>query len=223
MKKAVGIIALAAFIGGAAFGASQKFTYTNITRQSDSMDYFKVAEFPEEFVESVCLDMKEDLAGSNMILRVRGKGERKYSFLGNFIQLVQVEKVYKGDDIKIHDELYLYRTNWQTSFTGDVQSVELGFSNYIREGKEYLVFIEGKVDSYEGEEHVYQLLETTIAPVFCYEDFENRIIPIPEETETTYIDYRDVAENEFFAATEKTLDALLQMKAYWLEFFPSDT
>lgn len=219
MKKAIGLITLAVIIGGAVFGASQKSTYTNITEQSDMMDYFKVAEFPEGLVDSVCSDMKEGLAGSNIILRVRGKGEIKYSFLGNFIQLVQVEEVYKGDGIKVHDEIYLYRENWLTSFAGDDQSVELGFSNYIREGKDYLVFIEKKVDSYEGEEHVYQLPVTTIAPVFCYEGFENRIIPIPDEAESTYIDYGDVSGNEFFVATEKTLDAFLQMKTYLLELF----
>lgn len=219
MKKIIRLITVLLITGGAAFGVSQKRTYTNLTMQPDMMDYFKVAEFPEEIAEPVCSDMKEVLPASDIILRVRGTGKRKYSFLGNFIQLVQVEEVYKGDDIEIHDEIYLYRETWQISFTGGVQSVELGFSNYIRAGKEYLVFIDNKVDSYEGENHVYQLLETTIAPVFCYESFENKIITIPDESETTYIDYSKVDDNEFFVTTEKVLETFMQMKAYLLEFY----
>jgi hypothetical protein len=79
-------------------------------------------------------------------------------------------------------------------------------------GSDYLVFLKGEVESLHDELPVYDVnSEPFVHAVFSYEDHPNVIVEINGNL-STYVTYNQVAENEFFAATQKGMDALLAFK-----------
>mgnify|MGYP007025194961 FL=1 len=60
--------------------------------------------------------------------------------------------------------------------------------------------------------------ESLFRPVFCYEDIENKIVPVGEEN--TYVPYKDVKENEFFCTSEEGMKAWQDLKKNMLDRYP---
>lgn len=65
---------------------------------------------------------------------------------------------------------------------------------------------------------VYDLGEYIVDPIFCYEELERVVAAVSGES--TYVPYREVFENEFFACTDTAMDELLQLKADMMEKYP---
>lgn len=59
-----------------------------------------------------------------------------------------------------------------------------------------------------------------IVPVFCYEKCQNAVILITGDT--TYVSYKDVADNEFFVASEGALQMVENLKEQMLQLYPSE-
>lgn len=83
-------------------------------------------------------------------------------------------------------------------------------------GEEYLVFIENQVDGLGEKIPVYQVyVENAFTPIFSYQEHENNICETGGES--TYVKYNQVCENEFFATTQKGMDALVGLKNEMIE------
>lgn len=129
-----------------------------------------------------------------------------------FQQRVQVMQVFKGPEGLQDQTVWLARFTWV--LMPDRMLADMGFVNLMREGKEYLVFLDGEMDMTAARQDrpVYEVpARTLIAPVFCYEDSENVAVAVPEG-ESTYVPYEPVKDNEFFSVTEKGLEALEDLK-----------
>lgn len=126
-------------------------------------------------------------------------------------QKVYIQEIYKGEGVKEREEVYLFSDHWRLSLTGEPDSVERGFVNVMEVGTEYLVFITGQVQGLDVAAPAFKLYDDfLIAPVFCYEDRDNVIVPTGKET--TYVSYKDVRNNEFFAETEEALQVWEELK-----------
>jgi hypothetical protein len=62
--------------------------------------------------------------------------------------------------------------------------------------------------------------EFYIAPVFCYEEHQNVIIPTSGDS--TYVPYKEVMDNEFFVTSEETLQVMNALKNQMLSLYPRD-
>lgn len=83
-------------------------------------------------------------------------------------------------------------------------------------GEEYLVFMENQVDGLGERTPIYQVsVENAFTPIFSYREHEN--IVCETGSESTYVKYNQVRENEFFAATRKGMDALVGLKNEMIE------
>ena len=101
----------------------------------------------------------------------------------------------------------------------DGWSTERNFVNVMREGSDYLVFLRDYDKIRWDDCTVYYLDENrVIAPVFCYDDIPN--IVIPKSGSDTYVPYSEVRDNEFFAASQAGLDAWLSLKQEMLAAYP---
>lgn len=206
-----------AVIAAAAWGISAKGTYTDVTSEDNYLDEFMVAEMSEASCAIACEDMYSTLDDSPIIIQVTDAGEIEHLF-NQSQQPVTVSKVFKGSGINEGDEIYLTSDRWRIIYNDSLHSIERGFVNILKEGMSYLVFISAKVAE-SNDKPVYMLSDVeNVAPVFCYEDVQNVIIPVP--LENTYVPYKEVQNNEFFVTSQESLDMILALKNEFVQKYP---
>lgn len=194
----------------AVFGIVKKQSYTNLTEQKNYMEQLQVAEIPAKLAVRSCSELALKLPEVPIILRVQAEEKIEHLFQAGR-QKVCIQEVYAGEGVEEGEEVYLFSDHWRLSLTGEPDSVERGFVNVMEVGAEYLVFVTGQVQGLDTAVPVFELYDDSfIAPVFCYEDRDNVIIPVGEES--TYVSYKDVRNNEFFAETEEALQAWEELK-----------
>ncbi len=215
MRILAGITALVV-VGAGVFGVINRQTYTDITNEKNFMEKLQVAELPGQFAVTVCEEMQERLPQLPIILRVRFTDDVEYLF-GTSRQKICVQEVYAGDDIRVGDTIYI--TTGKNVSTMWEATAELGFVNIPKPDCDYLVFLSGERDSLDKSLPVYDVYaESLFRPVFCYEDIENKIVPVGEEN--TYVPYKDVKENEFFCTSEEGMKAWQDLKKNMLDRYP---
>lgn len=192
------------------FGIFQKRTYTDISRDISYLDDICVAQIPEGIAVSSCSELSEKLPTAATVVRVKAL-ENVEHLAGTSRQLVSVSEIYQGNTLKENQEIYLTSNRWSLSLYAKPYSIERGFVNVLKKGEEYLVFLDTKTDGIGTSVPVYPLYgNSVIAPVFSFKTHENKIYKMEEEH--TYVPYREVRDNEFFAATNIALDAMLNLK-----------
>ena len=214
-------------VGIAFWGLCQKQTYTNLLSQPEALNMLRVAEFPEALVPTMAELALKELPESPIIIRATAMAEKDYLFSLN-LQKVSVQQVYRGEGIEPGDEVQIalntkFTINAQTieGMVADEKIAELHFVNEMEEGKDYLIFLEKKIDPLDKREQqaIYRVVESVITPVFGYEERENKIVDVSKSI-STYIDYELVKDNEFFVTSQKTLDGFMELKKQLLAQFP---
>lgn len=213
--------------GIAIWGLCQKQTYTNLLSQPEALNMLRVAEFPEALVPTMAEQALKELPESPIIIRATAMAEKDYLFSLN-LQKVSVQQVYRGEGIEPGDEVQIalntkFTINAQTieGMVADEKIAELHFVNEMEEGKDYLIFLEKKIDPLDKrkQQAIYRVVESVITPVFGYEERENKIVDVSKSI-STYIDYELVKDNEFFITSQKTLDEFMELKKQLLAQFP---
>ena len=226
-KIFIGITVSLCFIAGV-IGLIKRQTYTNITDPEFIEENFmndlhvfplNLSLFPDEMMD----DMKGFLLESPYILRVKASGSTEFLFRV-FQQPIEVLEVYRGSDIMIGDELTVFSSGWSL-FIWDMLTMNAGFTNFMQEGDEYLIFLNGPVDNLENNPNVFELIPTIISPMFNFETREHYIpsgdlIPMYTDGIGVAWPFSDVSQNEFFVANQETLDSLIELKESLLELFP---
>lgn len=203
-----------------AFGVIKRQTYTDLSKQEDYLSKIYVAQFLDSIALTECENLKKILPEAGIILRVKVSGEIEHLY-GVDRQKALVEQVYAGEKIKIGEEVYIFSDHWQLDYGGEPNSIERGFVNIMEVGSEYLVFAEKTVQTYDTNLMLVKLVDDFfIAPIFNYEERESVIMP--QKGETTYVNYEDVMNNEFFAMSEETLLLLENLKTQMLLLYPPD-
>ena len=197
------------------FGIYKKGTYTSIGRDGIYPEYIHVAELPEEYALSACESMREKLPDAPLAAKVTAAADVEH--LGyTSRQLVQVQRLYQGEGLKEDELLYITFQRWSLSLYGEPYSMERGFVNILNVGEDYLIFLDERLETFGEEIPVYELYgDSVIAPVFSCSEHTNRIVP--PAGENTYVPYSQVRENEFFAETQKGLEAMEKLKGQMLE------
>lgn len=213
IRKIVAGIYVVVFFIAVIAGICSRQTYTDITKEENVMDYFKVAVLDTELATETVKRMEEVLPDANIILKVRAEGKVKHMFKLNK-QLVTIEEVYKGENINKGNKIYITSFNWRFFF--DNMFANMGFVNLLEKDKEYLVFIDEKVMSLDKRDNnTYRLIDTIVSPVFNLEDREHTIVEV--NGEDFYVPYTEVSKNEFFVSSQKTLDELHNLKHKLIE------
>ena len=201
----------------AVFGIMQRFTYTNITGEAGFKDNLRVAQLGEALVDTSIERMKEELSDSPYILKVKFTGVTEYLYRVSQHK-VQVVEVYKGSELQAGDEIYI--TNGQGHYVPEMKSIELSFVNEMEKDKEYLVFLENKIDTLASQtDNVYMMPDFIITTIFAYQDREC-VVSTTHYDDSTYVDYKDVKNNEFFIDTEESMKKIIDFKHSLLEQYP---
>lgn len=206
------------FLAAMAFGIVKKQTYTDLVNQENYLAQIYVAELPESVAENACTAMSQDLPDSAIIVRVEAAGEIEHSF-GSDRQKAVIQEVYAGSELEQGEEIYIISRHWQLVLYGNPDSIERGFVNIMEVGTEYLVFAEAVSEDMETGALTVKLRDDfLIAPVFCYE--ERKSVIMPTSGDSTAVPYKDVMDNEFFAATEETLQMMEALKSRMISLYP---
>lgn len=161
--------------------------------------------------------MRENLDASPVIAQVTCTGDVEHLFYVSR-QPVTVSKVFKGEALSEGDEIYLTSSSWRLLVNSSFRAIERGYVNIMKPGAEYLVFITEQVGE-SNDVPVYSLnIVSIVAPVFCYEDSQNVILPVPSGN--TYVPYKEVQDNEFFVTSQESLDMILALKDEFIQKYP---
>ena len=169
-----------------------------------------VAQF-YKFDTDDLLDEKHDMEGiydskSTYILKIKCTKDTKFDYQ-TCTEYGQVEKIFKGDgELKEGDNIVMDFSGYhlftkETGVADGIDAINTGFVNFMKPGREYLVFIKEKVETELYDYDVYTIEGFTIAPVFCYEDLDNVIVP--KERDDHSVPYELVKDNEVFMETEE--------------------
>lgn len=143
---------------------------------------------------------------SEYILKIKCTRDTKFDYQ-TCTEYGQVEKIFKGDgELKEGDNIVMDRSGYhlfteESGVTGGIDAVSTGFVNFMKPGREYLVFIKEKVESELYDYDVYTIEGFTIAPILCYEDIDNVIVP--KKRSDHAVSYELVKDNEVFMETEE--------------------
>lgn len=219
-QKALCFLTVCIYIAAMVFGIVKKQTYTDLTRQENYLSQMEVAELWEDAAESQCAKMCQRLPDAAIILRVKVTGEIEHLFNVDRQKAV-IQEVYAGNELQQGDEAYIFSNHWQLILYEEPYSLERGYVNIMDVGSEYLVFAEEIIEDWEASIPAVKVYDDfLVAPVFCYEEHQNVIIPVSEDSRA--VSYKDVMNNEFFVTSEKGLQAMNTLKSQMLSLYPRD-
>lgn len=208
------------FLAAMAFGIAKKQTYTDLTKQENYLEQLQVAELTENIAERQCFVMQQSLPNAPIILRIKATGEIEHLFQVDRQKAV-IQKVYAGNGLEEEQEIYVFSDHWQLVLDENTDSLERGFVNIMETGTEYLIFAEELVEGERTDILSVKLYDDFyIAPVFCYKDCQNVVMPVMGDT--VYVSYKDVADNEFFVASEEALQMVENLKEQMLQLYPDE-
>ena len=136
-------------VGAAIYGGYTRMTLTDYTSGDNWKDNFVVAALHSGIGVERCEDMKEYLPLVPCILRVEVLGDLEI-LPGEAQQKVKVKQVYEGDDLEVGQVLNLSYRGWSISFV-EPYSIQRKFVNIMDVGREYLVFIDGEIDTLDSQ------------------------------------------------------------------------
>lgn len=207
-------------------GVNYKSTYTDFNAQEKPLNNFAIALMSDGLLEMQIEVMEESLQDSNIILAVRCKDNFSYHF-ACVTQQVEVLEVFRGESIKVGDIIDVARASTLVSMDKDALingkgMCNMGFVNEMVPGKIYLIYLEHRVTTHDEDVNIYiQSNEFILAPIFCYEEIENR--PCEDLDGNCYVDYVDVEKNEFFLMSQEGIDKITDFKKRLISMYKYKT
>lgn len=218
-KKILLCFILLLLTGCAVLGIYSKTTYTDITSEDNYLDHFLVAEITEAVSTNTCEMLMQTLPNAPIIVGVSPVEDVEHLF-GQSQQKVKIVKVFKGDQLYEGDDIYIPSDRWRVIVRETSQTIERGFVNILKQGENYLVFLDTMIPQRVESTPVFKLYnDARLSPVFCYSLLGNSFIS-PSSRDTTYVDYSLVSNNEFFATSQESIEPVLQLKKHMLEQYP---
>ena len=143
---------------------------------------------------------------SAYILKIKCTKDSKFDYQ-TCTEYGQVEKIFKGDgELKVGDDIVMDRSGYylfakESGVATGIDAVSTGFVNFMKPGREYLVFIEEKVKSELYDYDVYSIRGYTFVPILSYGDYDNVIVP--KKRSDHAVPYEPVKDNEVFMETRE--------------------
>lgn len=215
-------IITASFLMLLIMGISQRKTYTNITETNVIPDEAKVCLLSDTMLNDGLVQLKSIEEEAPIILKV--KAVDQVEFVPHlYRQKVEIEKIYKNDsefELNEASDIFVAKSSNFLDFVHEdefsLQSsyemmVNTGFANTMIPGNEYLVFLETKVDNILKEDtETFYSFDSFLYTVFAYQDAQNPAFP--QRFDSLYVNYAEVKQNEFYAASEEGYQQLMDRK-----------
>jgi hypothetical protein len=193
----------------------------NSSKEDESMDdsaydNLYVCQCPSGIVGNLTKLWEEALPQSRFIVSCTVTEGQEPAF-GGVRAKVKIETVHQGQGLKTGDEIYITNESWLLRQDGEKVYVEFKFHNLMKPGERYLLFLSEHLSvSEEVYGDTYEMEGFTIAPIFLYEDRENKIV----DSFDNYIPYKNLKDNEVYFSSEEDLKIYLEFKKKMVEEYP---
>ena len=208
--KAAFVFTLLLGLGIMFYGLNEKKTYTDFSELDEPMNQFCVGILPEGMVERQVSFLPEELPNSAYILEV--KCLNPFDFRCSCVtQAVEIEKVIKGEDTSVGEQINIVRANSTIYLEEDMKildrpSINMGFVNEMIPGESYLVFLEEKVDSPYKNDDIYVTCEFIIAPIFSLNDLPSYACHVDSGEGVSSSYYETVSGSQYFFKNEQDIE-----------------
>lgn len=196
-------------------GVYCKASYRDFNSEDIPLEHFVVGLITDEFLDGQLNEMEEYLESSPMIIAVQCQEKFTYRF-SCVTQKVIVNHVFKGENLKEGDCIEIARDGSaifadEESLINGKPSINMGFVNEMIPEKEYLVYLDHKLETYDESNIYVQGSEFVLAPIFCYEKTQSIACESIDE-DGAFANYEDVEENEFFIMSDNAAVKLQDFK-----------
>lgn len=201
-------------------GLRSKASYRDFNQEEAPLEHFMVGLIDDEFLEMQLKQMEPKLDSSPLIAAVQCEAPFYYRF-SCVTQKVRISHVFKGNEWSEGDVMEVARDGSAlfTDEEGQVQgkpSINMGFVNEMIPGKQYLIFLDRKLNTSDGTVIYIQSDQFVLAPILCYDEIKNTPCESVDES-GNFADYKSVKNNEFFIMTEAAGQRLSQFKQKLLQ------
>ncbi len=166
----------------------------------------QVVSFFRKDYQPLLEEVREEALGSKLILEVKGRKNRKFVH-GALVQEVELIRVVKGkiNTKDYHRKMYVVGDVWVESRN----NAGMGFTNYIKNGDNYILFANKVYEDYENKCSVIDMNRDMIG-FNRLNVSENKSYVCKKGKKHTK--YKNVRDSEFFCNDEKTLKKILEFK-----------
>ena len=217
LKSIFCCICVCAVLSAAFWGVPKRNSYTDSINESGFSDMVYVAGLSERMAVSISERMKTTLNQAPNIVKITPVSKTEHVFYCGY-QKVRIIKVYKSETLKENDIILIASDSWRAETLKSLppMSYGRGFVNFFTEGSVYLAFLSDEIDQLYSKIPVYNPFQdfdrmVVITSVFNYQNIENKI-PKTIYSNSTYMLYSEVKDNEFFSTTEIGLAAMEDLK-----------
>ena len=223
MKKIYVVILCALLIIFTGVGMVLRSTYESFGEMDNPLSGMMVAEISSTLLESQANVAQLDLMlESKYILAVECTGELDF-YYNSAVQKCKVVSVFKGKDISEGEEIEIVRStsiNTGSDFDGTAyegeNSIALSFTNEMKIGEVYLVFLNHKI---ANSENMYIDPQFIFSHIYSYNYTDNTAKELINDM-ATYVYYDDVCDNEYFLVDDSENEIIKEIKDYLFEKFP---
>lgn len=205
-----GIICVVILVVGIWVRMGMKNQYDNGV-ESEGMQEMKVAQIKESYVE-ILNNLPQQTSRASIILLVESTGQMDFEGETTKQEAVLVRVIKGVTGASIGEKIYIAGQGVRSK-DGDLR---MQFTNFMKKGKQYLVFLDGESDSPLWEDkgkRIFSLTEEMVMfRTMCLEDFEVECIFDERCDADGYVKYKYLKDNEFFATSENVVDMVREMK-----------
>ena len=203
---AITIVVLAVTIG---IGLYQKSFYIDFNEKELPLENCIVGLLPENIAKVQIEHLRENLENiSNYIIAVECTSSTLFHYSGTSQEVV-VKHIFKGEGLKEEERIKIVRSGTAIFMDEDKPSVNMGFVNEMKQGKEYLIFLDRKIKNTDN--FYLQSDDFIVAPIFCYEEIESTVCK-SISTQYNAMEYKEASKNEFFFVDETSLNDIQVLK-----------
>ena len=226
------LISSVVLFGMCAFGIAGRCSHTEyIPHDKDFVssgiaDSFYIGLINGSLMNGAVHTIKENIDEQKYIFKIKALSEPLFSTDGYGYE-AEITKVYRGEDEKAGDRIFITRSGFVPYFDGEetfdngklkYNSVNCGLKNFMKPGKEYLIFLPDKTDCLI-KDNVYCMEGFIIATFFDCDETSSRPVGSDFEDQLSTL-YSNVRDYEIFASDEEAVDVFYGFKNEMLEKYP---
>ena len=196
-------------------GMKNKKDYKDFNDDNKALNKFVVGIMTDDMIDTAIGALKKGEKSCNTIVVAECLEKTKFSY-GCSTQKIRIKKVFKGDLVKNEETInVLFADGIFMNSSDDTPEINMGFVNEMKVGKNYLIFLDEKIEN----SNMYSLKSSLIKPIFAYENIENKPCVSTMKPENATL-YSNMSSNEFFVESESGLEKINHLKKSFLEKYP---
>lgn len=203
-------------------GIVQKKSYRDFNEEEHPLNNFSVGLLSDGYLDICINNARNNLEKSLYIVEAECVDETEFRYSCT-LQKVVIKKNYGKMTIEEGQTVYIARDGncifWDDDINvGEKKPINMGFVNEMKVGDKYLIFMDRKKETKDGEEIYITSAGCGFATIFSYKDYNSiASSSIDDLANTVY--YEDVSDSEYFLMSDESIYKMNCFKNEILELY----